>query len=263
MRITILAFGSRGDVQPYVALGLGLQRAGHKVRLVATDDFESFVSKWGLEFSSLGFDIQRDVMDAPLMRAAMESGRNTARAVTGLVQLGLPMTDMMLEKALEACQDAEIIIGSTVGLLLGHPIAEKLRRPFFIVNPFLTRTRSVSNPLFPFCSELGGAYNLLTHSIVEQVLWLAFYIPVRRWRRSLGLPALSAFGFPLHQINGQPVQLLYGHSPHVIPKPPDWGEHIHVTGYWFLDHSPDWSPPHDLLDFMADGPPPVYIGLAA
>ena len=63
MRITILAFGSRGDVQPNVALGLGLQRAGHKVRLVAFSQFKAFVESRGLDFFSLGVDI-RDLLEA-------------------------------------------------------------------------------------------------------------------------------------------------------------------------------------------------------
>jgi sterol 3beta-glucosyltransferase len=44
MRITIVAFGSRGDTQPYVALGKGLQRAGHTIRIVTGDDFETLVT---------------------------------------------------------------------------------------------------------------------------------------------------------------------------------------------------------------------------
>ena len=54
MRIDILAFGSRGDVQPYVALGLGLQSAGHRVRLVTLGGFEDFVGGLGLDHLSIG-----------------------------------------------------------------------------------------------------------------------------------------------------------------------------------------------------------------
>jgi UDP:flavonoid glycosyltransferase YjiC (YdhE family) len=57
--------------------------------------------------------------------------------------------------------------------------------------------------------------------------------------------------------------MLYCYSPAVVPKPPDWGEHAHVTGYWFLDHPPDWQPPADLVDFLESGPPPIYVGLGS
>ena len=49
MRITILVIGSRGDVQPYAALGLVLREVGHKARLVAVDFLASFVESWGLD----------------------------------------------------------------------------------------------------------------------------------------------------------------------------------------------------------------------
>ena len=63
MRITILAFGSRGDVQPNIALGLALQREGHKVCLVALNQFKAFVESRGLDFFPLGVDM-RDLHDA-------------------------------------------------------------------------------------------------------------------------------------------------------------------------------------------------------
>src|SRR5688500_11006006 len=56
MHITILAYGSRGDVQPYVALGLGLKQAGHSIRIGAPELFRSFVTQYGLEFASLAGD---------------------------------------------------------------------------------------------------------------------------------------------------------------------------------------------------------------
>jgi UDP:flavonoid glycosyltransferase YjiC (YdhE family) len=56
MRIAILALGTRGDVQPYATLGLGLQRAGHEVRLVAFGQFRNLVESRGLEFWAAGAD---------------------------------------------------------------------------------------------------------------------------------------------------------------------------------------------------------------
>jgi sterol 3beta-glucosyltransferase len=49
----------------------------------------------------------------------------------------------------------------------------------------------------------------------------------------------------------------------VVPKPPDWGDNLNITGYWFLDESASWQPPQQLADFLAAGPPPVYIGFGS
>jgi UDP:flavonoid glycosyltransferase YjiC (YdhE family) len=54
-----------------------------------------------------------------------------------------------------------------------------------------------------------------------------------------------------------------GYSPTVLPKPPDWPESVHVTGYWFLDQLIDWEPPTELVDFLDSGPAPVYVGFGS
>ncbi|NEQ25542.1 MAG: hypothetical protein F6K28_42070, partial [Microcoleus sp. SIO2G3] len=58
LHITILAVGSRGDVQPYCALALGLQRAGYRVRIATHYNFEEFVSQLGLEFAPIAGNYQ-------------------------------------------------------------------------------------------------------------------------------------------------------------------------------------------------------------
>ena len=58
MRIILIAGGSRGDVQPYVALGQGLRAAGHSVGLLAQADFQELVTSHGLEFFEIGGSAQ-------------------------------------------------------------------------------------------------------------------------------------------------------------------------------------------------------------
>src|SRR6266516_6310864 len=60
----------------------------------------------------------------------------------------------------------------------------------------------------------------------------------------------------------RPEPRLYGFSPRVVPRPPDWGPDHHITGYWFLDE-PDYRPPAGLADFLRAGPPPVYVGFGS
>ena len=86
---------------------------------------------------------------------------------------------------------------------------------------------------------------------------LPFLSTVRRVRREvLGLPARTR-SMPATRAS------LYGYSSQIVPKPPEWGEDHHVTGYWFLDPPPQWSPSPDLQDFLADGPPPVCVGFGS
>jgi UDP:flavonoid glycosyltransferase YjiC (YdhE family) len=104
---------------------------------------------------------------------------------------------------------------------------------------------------------------LLSHVASEQFAWLLFRDQVNNWRRNvLGLPPLPALnlsGAP--QNSGTPI--LYGFSSAVCPKPADWGETTQITGYWFLPPLTEWQAPSDLVDFLADGPPPIYVGFGS
>jgi len=58
MRITIFTFGSRGDTQPYLALAVGLQQAGHYVTLVASRDIAEWIRSYGVNVHPLRLSMQ-------------------------------------------------------------------------------------------------------------------------------------------------------------------------------------------------------------
>jgi sterol 3beta-glucosyltransferase len=82
-------------------------------------------------------------------------------------------------------------------------------------------------------------------------------------RETLGLSEMSRWSDYLRFPGGRPVPVLYGFSSHVVPVPNDYPPHVHVTGYWFLDEPETWHPPTELLDFLAAGEPPVYVGFGS
>ncbi len=66
----------------------------------------------------------------------------------------------------------------------------------------------------------------------------------------------------MRRMSRQRIPVVQGFSRHVIPVPPEWGAHIHTTGYWTLDES-GWSPSERLLAFLEAGPAPVFIGFGS
>jgi len=263
MRITILAIGTRGDVQPCLALGLGLQRTGHTVRFAAADDLQTFVGDWGLEFFPLGINMHQ-LQETVAGQRLLETGGNVFSGLRQMVRLFWPFLEHMLDSTWQACQGAQAIIFSTLGIGAYH-VAEKLGVPcaWALIVPAFTRTRAFPSLVAP-ALPLGGAYNWLTHVFFEQFTQQVAGRFVNRWRRErLNLPPLPLHRWPYATLHGQPVPRLYSYSPLVIPKPADWDAHAHVTGYWFLDHPPDWQPPAALVDFLAAGPPPVYVGFGS
>jgi len=259
MHITILAHGSRGDVQPYVALGLGLKGAGHAVRIAAPELFRAFVTGYGLEFAPLAGD-PRILMRSAVEEAGGRSG--LLRAAPVVLKFATSVALQVIHDARQACQGTEAIIHSLLTTTVGHEIALQMGVPDFsaLVFAVFSPTAAFPNPGFPEL-PLGGWYNRLTHKLFKQVYWhggrLA-YNSVTRGKRDQH-PSLS--GWPFAASDRWTTPVLYGFSPSVIPKPPDWGEHAHVPGFWSLP-SPDPGPP-ELESFLEAGPPPVCISFGS
>jgi len=70
-------------------------------------------------------------------------------------------------------------------------------------------------------------------------------------------------GFSYLRLKGRELPLLYGFSESVIPRPADWPNHLHVTGYWFLDSPAGREPPEPLASFIVAGPAPVFVGFGS
>jgi sterol 3beta-glucosyltransferase len=262
MRIAIIATGGRGDVQPYIALGQGLQKAGHTVRLVTMQDFEALVRSYGLEFWSVRGNAQES-LESTEARELMEKG-NLLTMLRLMKKESMRTSVEWMEDGLAACQGMDLLITGSLGLNIGLALAEHLNIPLIRAHLFpFTPTRTFPSVLIPQTStNLGGSFNLLSWQLVLQMLWLGVGPIFNQARKKvLGLPPSSLV--ETYHSDSSKGPMFYGFSPSVIPRPADWKDGVHVTGYWFLDPAEDWTPPPALVDFLQAGPPPVYIGFGS
>ena len=262
MRITILTLGSRGDVQPYVALGVGLKRVGFEVRLATYESFRPFVESYGLDFFPMRGNPQ-EMLETDEARRWLDSDGKPIQFIRSFIALTKSRLPTVFADSWQAGQDSDAIIYSTLGIA-GYHVAEKLGIPGIMSNlqPF-SPTRAFSSIGDPLNVNLGALYNLSSHWVTDQLFWQPFRGDVNRWRvEVLDLPPLPLLG-PYKQLKRDHIPVLYGYSPTVIPKPGDWQDFYHVCGYWFLGAEEDWQPPQDLVDFIADGDPPIYIGFGS
>lgn len=261
MKILISTFGSRGDVQPYLALAVGLQGAGHRVTLATSYNYTEWIQAYGVNTHPTPFNLQ-EVMQRPEIQTILRSGN--------LIRQVRVMRDIMRQSAeaqdevWTAIQDADFVIQSPTasGAL---EAASTLGMPAVFASPLpFAPTRAFPSFFLALRGSLGGGYNALTHTLMHRVMWSAMGAPVtNRLRKKLGLRPWRSYAELLASGRRLGTPWLYGFSAHVIPKPADWAEDQHITGYWFLDSPPGWRPPADLVRFLDSGPPPVYVGFGS
>ena len=264
MKIAVVCAGSRGDVQPYVALALGLKSAGYHVRVVTHESFEPMVRERELDFYPLRGN-PRELMDHILARKVMSSGQNLVRFMRNLYAMYKQFMDTFLEDCRRGCQGAQAVVFSTLGFPAYH-IAEAMNVPSFAA--FLQpQTRTSAFPV-PFMSTPGwlrkiGFYNRFTYMFMELFAWQMMRKDINKWRvKDLKLQPLPLTG-PYRRVYRGEVPVLYGFSRYVVSRPSDWPDSVYITGYWFLDTLQSWKPSPKLKDFLESGSPPVYIGFGS
>jgi sterol 3beta-glucosyltransferase len=259
MRITMLSVGTRGDVQPYVALGLGLRAAGHDVRIATNADMVGFVRERGLDAAAVTGDSARWTgwLTAAPSRARPDRLLGALRRRAAAFE---EMLTLLVRHAWRAARGSDLLLSSATGFWAGQPIARSLGiahgsafiQPWHPTSAFpqLYWPRLRVGP-----APLRSAYHRSTHRLT---LWGLRHLFGGARRRAL--EATLGAGPPPY--DRDPLTL-YGFSPSWIPPPADWSERARVTGFWFLDEGAGWRPPPRLTAFLAAGPPPVYVGFGS
>ncbi len=254
MKITLLTYGSRGDVEPFISLAQGFIHAGHKVCLAAPNVYHSLVDSSKIDFIGLPGEPQQLVQDF-----VDGAGKSQCRMILTMSKFVLPLAVRVIEETRAACEDADIIIHSFLFTSAGHEIAREMGVPDISAQlfPVFSSTAEFPAPTFPDI-PLGGLYRRITHDIVTQTFRQGSRLLYKRVRRkNPGLPPLTSW--PFDGRNEWQTPILYGFSSHVVPRPGDWRDEAYITGYWFSEDHGDWIPEKDLLNFINSGPPPISI----
>jgi sterol 3beta-glucosyltransferase len=256
-KFTLMTIGSRGDVQPYIALGLGLKADGHEVKIATHKEFGDWITGHGLGFSEIAGN-PTELMALMVSHGSMNVGlvREASGKFRGWIS-------ELLETTWHACQGTEILIESP-STMAGIHIAEALGIPYFraFTMPW-TRTRAYPHAFIVPDEKKGGSYNYLTHVLFENVFWRGISGQVNKWRQeTLHLPKTN-----LDRLKQNNVPFMYNVSPTVLPPPVDFSDWVKVTGYWFLNEASTYRPSKDLLEFIKkakeDGKKLVYIGFGS
>ena len=264
--ITILALGSRGDVQPFVALALALAERGHTVRIAAPDDYAGIIEEHGFSHHTLG-GLIRAQMDMGRVARMLDGAANPLRFAADTLPQILPLISRLVADAWAASTDADALVVSTLGMYPGLSVAEKCGAPLVVAHfhPLAETSaeQHVNFPAWPRRLPLRSRYNRLTHFLFAHGLWQLLRTPLNRTRREiLSLPPVGPLAL-VRRVRRLLAQPIYGYSRLLAPLPPGAPADLPVTGCWFLPHSPNWRPDAALEAFLAAGSPPIYIGFGS
>lgn len=264
MKVLIMTLGTRGDVQPFVALGRGLLAAGHEVVLTAPHRFAGFVAGHGVPFAGVDDGPMRlmdDVANTDVIEGGMRARLRQARTMPSMFTQVLEDCWAVASQGAGAGADVvvhngQIIAGQHVAEALGVPALLALPIPMFVP------TKQFPWPGVDFPGWLPAVANRATFLGMKAPAAM-FGRVVDRWREhTLGLPRRRGRHDPVRRPDNGPTPVLHAFSPAVLPPPPDWSDSVITTGYWVLPPSGD-ALPGRVEDFLNAGAPPVFVGFGS
>ncbi|KAF4032774.1 Glycosyltransferase family 28 N-terminal domain [Phytophthora infestans] len=280
MNICILIVGTRGDVQPFLAIALRLQEDGHRVRLATHAVYREFVMSHGIEFYPLGGDPKE------LAAYMVKTGGNLIPMKIKTLTEDVPRNMQMINEIVfstwpavsEADPDgqgpgvpgppfrAQAIIANPVSY--GHVhVAERLGVPLHIMFPQpWVPTMAFPHPLSNLAyTGKWQKKNYLSYKLVDMIMWQGTEGVINEFRTEV---------LKLHPIrNGDSgsellLDLSIPHSfmwsPQLVPKPSDWGDLYDVIGTVALKGpASEYSPSPQLEAFLGNDGGPIFVGFGS
>ncbi len=240
MNLAIVCNDTRGGVQPYVALSIGLKRAGFNVRAVCPAHSSSMFSQNDIPVvEELG--TAEEFVDAS--RRAAEGG--LIEAIRLQVFEAAPKLKRWQEQTIRACDGAQIIIGGIGGMVTGIPAAARLNVPFVQMHlqPIFAPSAEYQGVLAPkILAPFGGPANHLGHLISDSIV-----------KMMLMGKAPKTSEHPI----------FYGLSQKIVPVKSSGTTTRFANGYWTLKNFDNWSPPLELNQFLEKADDVICIGFGS
>jgi sterol 3beta-glucosyltransferase len=259
MRFVLAAFGSRGEGDPLIALGLQLQNHGHEVLVVAMEEHHAQAQAFSVPFHKVDGNLKA-ALQLPENRELWTWKRDAVERWSR--NFYYPAFRRMLDSIWEQSQNADVLILG-VSLAAAQQVGERLNIPTFITAcwPALSPTWHFPHMLGPQL-KLGPLFNRLSYGL-NRLGTASQYKVIANWHRET-LKVRPPWRYQNYlKRHGRRLPVLYCYSELLWPSPPDWDDSICVSGYWSLPEDPTWKAPKTLLDYLQDGPSPICISFSS
>lgn len=254
MRIQLIAIGSMGDVLPMLSLGKELSARGHAVSITAFSALRPMIEAAGLGYHELPGDA------AVYIGNIIRPGANPLTYLTRLERSLRDVADPFFTGMLSAFQHADAVVATFFGAT-PYALSEAFQVPLFQTSYCLTDT--TGEYCLPVLRQppLGPAFNRATYRLAYEMIGMLEKRYVKPWCMANGIPPRNMSKGPDYAVGGQTVPVLYAFSEHVVPRPREWPQNLHLTGFW--EEVSDFTPGDDLAAFLAAGETPVYFGFGS
>ncbi|XP_077248673.1 UDP-Glycosyltransferase superfamily protein [Tasmannia lanceolata] len=262
LKIAMLVVGTRGDVQPFIAIAKRLQEFGHHVRLATHTNFRSFVTSAGINFYPLGGDPR-------ILAGYMARNKGFLPSGTAEISVQRKQLKAIIDSLLPACTEPDIDSGAPfrAQAIIANPpayghahVAEALGVPLhiFFTMPW-TPTNEFPHPLARVPQAAGYR---LSYLVVDLIIWWSIRGFINDFRKKkLKLSPIAYFSTYHGSISHFPTGYMW--SPHLVPKPNDWGVSVDVVGFCFLNLGSKYQPQKELIQWLQKGQKPIYIGFGS
>jgi sterol 3beta-glucosyltransferase len=269
MKIGLAAVGTRGDVEPYVALTHALTEAGHEVTIAAPSDAVGLAAGTDAQFVPMDLNLHA-VFDSQQGRRWLAAGDIDA-FLAGIARMLSAARSTIGESVLAAADHCDVLVTSCLAEDYGYAAAQARKIPIVPAHLFpLLPTSEYPHPLTPPDTPQDGQdtarHNLETFRMAEEIYWRGARDDINDFRRSLGLDQAPCPLLSRMPELGLPV--LNAFSGEVVRRPANWGPQHVITGFWRLPGEVrrrlgESDVPEDLLGWLAAGPPPIFIGFGS
>lgn len=259
MKISILCVGSTGDVRPCVVLSQGLIKRNHSVTIIADERFRDSVVSSGAEFAAFPGDVDEymNIVTNPKI-----PWYELLRKMREYIARLNPEIEKVLLKNLEG---RDIILYSAPSSSMAVYIAEKFKIPYARIGYYPDmKCSSFTQYVFPKLPLPGPVKRLYNRMSLD----ISYYNASNMYKKALGnwfkkhnLPKIKYF---YKRSDGKDMDQIMAYSNVIMPRPKEYGDNVHICGYFFEDKKTlDYTPEDKLIEFINAGTAPVYLGFGS
>ena len=263
MQVLLSSIGSRGDVQPIVALGLELQALGHRARLCVPPNFKEWVESYGLECIPIGPDLKK-------LTGGTVPGKPVLPSKEQLQQMADQSVRTQFQVIADTARDCDLIVAATALQFAARSIAEAQHIPYVFVAycPAVLPSSKYPPPSHEDAAlrraqKMGGHHSQSLPEAENEQLWKEneesfnkFGAAINEERAKIGQDPVTSV--QRYIFTDRPWLAA---DPALAPAFPLTGMEVVQTGAWMLSEGTPL--PDEVEKFLASGPPPVYLGFGS